>query len=185
MPDGHRKRRKTYNEPGHGHYLTYSCVNRWPLLRKERTCRWVLDAVETACQRHGFDVYAFVIMPEHVHLLVRPRSADYRIERFLYNVKRPVAWRAKAWLAETGNEDWLDRLTFAHGSRRVFRFWLPGGGFDRNIFREMTLKEVADYIHGNPVRRGLAENPTDWPWSSARFWSGSDAGPLRMDPIPT
>ena len=81
MPDGHRKRRKTYNEPGHGHYLTYSCVNRWPLLRKERTCRWVLEAIETARQRHGFDVHAFVIMPEHVHLLVRPRSAEKTARR--------------------------------------------------------------------------------------------------------
>ena len=185
MFSGHRKHRKTYNEPGHAHYLTYSCVNRWPLLSKDRACRWVLDAIETARQRHGFDVHAFVIMPEHVHLLVRPRSTAYGVERFLYDLKRPVSWQAKAWLTETGNKGWLRRLTFAHGNRQVFRFWLPGGGFDRNIFREMSLGEVAGYIHENPVRRGLVKDLTDWPWSSARFWAGLDNGPLGMDPIPT
>ena len=181
----HRKRKQTFNEPGHAHYLTYSCVNRWPLLSKERTRHWVIEAMETARQRHAFDLYAFVIMPEHVHLLVRPRETTGSVERFLYDVKRPVSWRAKEWLRRERQRDWLARLTFTHGDRKVFRFWLPGGGFDRNILRDRPLREVVDYIHGNPVRRGLVQNPTDWVWSSARFWAGMGQVVLRMDPIPT
>ena len=66
-------------------------------------------------------------------------------------------------------------------SRRVFRFWQPGGGFDHNVFREKTLPAIIEYIHANPVRRGLVAQPTDWAWSSARFWEGSADVPLRMD----
>ncbi|MBU0717323.1 MAG: hypothetical protein KJ749_03665 [Planctomycetes bacterium] len=60
-----------------------------------------------------------------------------------------------------------------------------GGGFDRNIFREKTVPAVIDYIHANPVRRELVQQPTDWPWSSARFWEGWPGVPIRMDePFP-
>ena len=179
-----RKLRRAFHEPGQAHYLTYSCVNRWPLLAKERTCRWVVDAIEEARRRHEFDLHAFVIMPEHVHLLIRPRHPECNLDRILYDLKRPVSWKAKNWLIQHGNDDWIGRLSFRHGSRKVFRFWLAGGGFDRGVFRDLALSQVVQYIHGNPVRRGLVAKPEDWIWSSARFWGGMDGSPLKMDPIP-
>ena len=180
----HRKHRKTYNDPGHTHYLTFSCTNRWPLLSKDRTRQWFIEAIEIARSRHKFDLHAFVIMPEHAHLLVRSRLPDYDLPRFLYDVKRPVSWKAKAWLLEQGNRRWLDRLSVREDRRQTFRFWLPGGGFDNNIFRERSLLEVVDYIHANPVCRGLVQNPADWIWSSARFWAGMPDPVMRMDPLP-
>jgi putative transposase len=77
----------------------------------------------------------------------------------------------------------LRRLTVREGKDEVFRFWLPGGGFDENIWNEQPSPEILDYIHMNPVRRELVEHPTDWVWSSARFWSGDRDVPLLMDPI--
>lgn len=60
--------------------------------------------------------------------------------------------------------------------------WRFGGRFDRDIFREWSLPAVVDWIRANPVRRGLVELPTDWAWSSARYWEGRDDVPLPMDP---
>ena len=51
-----RKRRRVFNEPGHAHYLTYSCKDRLPLLSKDNTRKWVIEAIGTARQRHEFDV---------------------------------------------------------------------------------------------------------------------------------
>jgi putative transposase len=48
----------------------------------------------------------------------------------------------------------------------VFRFWQPGGGYDRNITDKDTLVRMIDYIHENPVRKGLVTDPLDWKWSS-------------------
>jgi putative transposase len=185
MPERIRKRRKVFQDPGHGHYLTYSCANRWPLLTKQRACLWVIHAIEEARQRNGFDLHAFVIMPEHVHLLIRPRRTECDLARVLYDLKRPVSWKARQWLAQNECNRWIDRLTFRHGSRKVFRFWLPGGGFDRNILQDRSFAEVVDYIHGNPVRRGLVSKPEDWTWSSAGFWAGTGPCVLKMDPVPT
>ena len=179
-----RKTRRTYNEPGHAHYLTFSCYRGLRLLSRDAPRRWFIEALAKARDRHAFDVHAYVIMPEHVHLLVRPRRATYQMGMFLKAVKRPVSWNAKQQLRPSGNVVCLKRLTVRKGARSVFRFWEAGGGFDRNLWSNEALKEAVAYIHANPVRKGLVERPTDWPWSSARFWAGLDGVLLPMDPIP-
>lgn len=74
----------------------------------------------------------------------------------------------------------LARITRADGSAR---FWQPGGGFDRNVRDYAELSREIEYIHHNPVRRGLVANPIDWPWSSARWYAGLRDGQIEIDPI--
>jgi len=69
-----RKRLRRADNPGDARFLTFSCFRRQPLLSRERSCRWLLDAMDRARETHGFDLWAFVIMPEHVHLLVYPAT---------------------------------------------------------------------------------------------------------------
>ena len=88
-------------------------------------------------------------MPEHVHVVLLPRRADYRIEYILASLKRRIAKLAKEHLLQTGNRAWLDRLTARRGDRTVFRLWQTGGGFDRNIWGERSLAEIIAYVHGN------------------------------------
>jgi putative transposase len=54
--------------------------------------------------------------------------------------------------------------------RQVFRFWQEGPGFDRNLFTVKAVQASIDYIHNNPVARGLSQKARDWRWSSARFY---------------
>jgi putative transposase len=63
-------------------------------------------------------------------------------------------------------------------------FWQTGGGFDRNITEPQTLESMIDYIHQNPVRRGLVERPSDWVWSSAGWYEGKETTGLVPDRIP-
>jgi len=143
-----------------------------------------VESLQIARERHEIDIYAYVIMPEHMHLLVRARSLESNLTRFIHDVKRPVSWRVKRSFQESGKSHWLERLTVARGSRNVFRFWQPDAGFDRNIFNGRGVREVAEYIHGNPVRRGLVESTLDWEYSSARYWAGRRDYLIKMDEIP-
>ncbi len=61
------------------------------------------------------------------------------------------------------------------------RFWQPGGGYDRNITSTKVLRAVIDYIHANPVRRGLVSAAEEWEWSSARWYAGRRPVKLEMD----
>jgi putative transposase len=179
----HRKQRRAINEPGHAHFLTYSCCKRWPLLSKDRSRGWVIDAIARMRRSHNVAIWAYVIMPEHVHLLILPRDRHYQMRRILAALKAPVSRVAKEFLQQVGDTVWLRRLTARHGTRETFRFWQPGGGYDGNIWRTKTIEQVIDYIHANPVRRGLAERPTDWYWSSARAHAGFQDVPLAIDPV--
>jgi hypothetical protein len=57
-------------------------------------------------------------------------------------------------------------------------------GYDRNIFSSHAVLDVINYIHANPIRRGLCESPLDWEWTGARFYEGRLDANLKMDPIP-
>lgn len=67
-----RPRRRSFNEPGHAHELTFTCYRRLRFFSAERTCRWLAEAIAAARGGRDFDLWAFVLMPEHVHVIVRP-----------------------------------------------------------------------------------------------------------------
>ena len=65
-----------------------------------------------------------------------------------------------------------------------YRFWQQGGGYDRNFDNVAAAWASVEYIHRNPVRRGLVDCPTDWTWSSARWYAGLDGVLIEMDGCP-
>jgi putative transposase len=137
-----------------------------------------------------FLLIAFVLMPEHVHLLVNPTRPDAdaeSISRFLGKLKRPCSARVKADLMASGSR-LLERLTVRERpGRSVFRFWQEGPGYDRNLNTAKAALAAIDYIHLNPVRRGLVSEATAWRWSSARWFlsDGKIVDPMlpRLDPL--
>ncbi len=167
--------------PGHAHELTFTCYGRYKLLTKDRTRQWLVDAFDRT--RHKLDVqlWAYVIMPEHVHVIVLPLRSEYQTGEILKAFKGGVARRAVNYLRRV-DPQWLERLTVRRQYGKVERrFWLPGGGYDRNIVTMKALVQAIHYIHANPVRRGLVESPTDWEWSSARWYEGEKEVKLEMD----
>jgi len=184
MSTPHRKRVRSYNIPGHAHELTFSCYQRLPLLSKDRTCRWFVDAMESARRELSLDLWAYVIMPEHVHMLLCPRENVFEVRLIRTALKVPVQRHALKYLRRHA-ASFLERLRDEQPNGKVsYRFWQRGGGYDRNAFEPATLLEMIEYIHNNPVRRGLVQSPIDWIWSSAPFYAGYPNVPIRMDPLP-
>jgi putative transposase len=99
---------------------------------------------------------------------------------FAGQIKEQVARRAIAWLEQHAAQ-WIPKITVIEGIVVRRRFWQPGGGYDRNIDSVKTLGAIIDYIHANPVRRGLVLRPEDWPWSSACWYAGHRDVHLKMD----
>jgi len=95
-------------------------------------------------------------------------------------VKEPVARYAIRYLQDNAPK-WLARVTLREGQRLRQRFWQLGGGYDRNITSTEALRAVIDYIHANPVRRGLVARAEDSEWSSARWYAGLRPVKLAMD----
>jgi len=181
-----RKRCRRWDRPFDAHFLTFSCYRRRPFFRSDRTCRWFLECVERARSRHGFHLWAWVIMPEHVHLLIWIGDGA-RISAILKSLKFPLARRAILWAKENA-PDRLGALELQRPDGSVsYRFWQRGGGYDRNMRSVEDVHEKMRYIHENPLRRGLAVQPEDWPWSSWRAHATGEGSPIEIDreSIPT
>ena len=120
-------------------------------------------------------------MPEHVHLLIWPTETSYSISQILTSLKKPVSKLSLLHVRQNAPE-MLKLMEHRRPNGKVaYRFWQRGGGYDRNITEVATLQAELNYIHANPVRRGLCERPTDWKWSSAAEALKPGTGPLSLD----
>ena len=176
-----RKTCRRFNDPGHAHALTFSCYRRQAFLSKDGSRRWLIDAIERARLKHRLHVWAYAIMPEHVHLLIWPTEPVYDISDILISIKQSVTKRALPYVRRQAPVflRWMEERRPSGVIH--YRFWQPGGGYDRNIVEPGTAYRQIEYIHNNPVRRGLCQKPEDWLWSSAADYAGVRVGPLRLD----
>ncbi len=147
---------------GTARFLTFSCYDRLPLFGNERIRDRFVEQLTCAIARHALQTLAWVVMPEHVHLIVFAPDG-LPLTAFLTTLKRSVAvdvidrWR-------TLKAPILPRITDDRGTSR---FWQPGGGYDRNVVGDELIEKIR-YIHANPIARGLVTESTGWKWSSAR-----------------
>lgn len=115
-------------------------------LRDPAVAKMVMDAIFHRDLR-AFQLHAFVVMPNHVHLLVTPLEA---VSKIMQSLKRFTARQGNLMLGRTGQPFWQDET------------------YDRLVRNETEFERITHYIEWNPVSAGLAEAPEDFPWSSAR-----------------
>ena len=131
LPDGTvRKLRRSSEGVGCAHELTFTSYRRLPLLGSEPSRSFIIDALSTARKKYDFELWAYVLMPDHVHLLLWPRDPSYRIRTVLQGIKQPVARRTIDGLRRS-RPDLLDDLRVsvgADGGAPRFQLWQPGGG---------------------------------------------------------
>ena len=141
MPWGLRR----YQQTQQLHFITFSCYRRLPLFRSIRAKRLFEVAFEDARVRYGMLVFGYVVMPEHVHLLVsEPERA------VLATAIRAIKQSLARQLIGEREHFWQARY------------------YDFNVWSASKIREKLRYMHRNPVKRGLVEKPEDWPWSSFR-----------------
>ena len=176
-----RKTCKRYNDPGHSHALTFSCFKRQAFLSKDGSRKWLIEAIDRARTKHRFHVWAYAIMPEHAHLLIWPTEVTYDVSDILNSIKQSVAKRALLYVRREAPA-FLARMEDRQPNGKThYRFWQRGGGYDRNVIEPKSAHQQIEYIHNNPVRRGLCMKAEDWFWSSAADYIRASVGPLSID----
>jgi putative transposase len=142
--------------------MTFSCADRRPMFSREKCCVWMLDALTLGREKVYYELWAYVIMPEHVHLVLYPHS-NVKISEILKCIKQSVSKRAFRWLEENDPQYLVRNANASLASRSSFNFWQRGGGYDRNLRSVADIHEKVNYVHNNPVRRGLVSRPSRWP----------------------
>jgi putative transposase len=126
--------------------------------------------VDAAGQQQAFSLVAFIFMPEHVHLLVLPCTTTPNVPGYLVSIKEPMSKSVKALLAEHRSPLVKELTIHERPGKEAFRYWQEGPGYDRNLQTADAVISAIDYIHANPVRRGLVQRNCQWVWSSASFY---------------
>ncbi|MCC6969986.1 MAG: transposase [Phycisphaerales bacterium] len=159
---------------GPARFITFSCEHRLPLLGRPAIRDVFVASLAEAQSRFSLRVFAWVVMPEHVHLLLRadPESMIDALRFLKMSVAQRVISRWRRLEAPI-----LGRLARPDGS---LRFWLKGGGFDRNVRDRHELSRTIAYIHQNPVERELVLRASEWRWSSVAWWRGEES-PIKCE----
>ena len=141
------------------HFLTFSCYRRQAKLAAPQACSSFERSLEQTRRAYEFGIVGYVVMPEHVHLLVsEPETAS--LATAMQALKQSVARR----LALRATEP----------------FW-QARYYDFNVWTEKKRIEKLRYIHRNPVARGLAATPEDWAWSSFRHYKTGIDGVVEIE----
>jgi len=143
----------------HLHFVTFSCYRRRPFLQSPARREPLERALEDTRRSYRFFVTGYVVMPEHVHLLVSEPERGV-LARAIQAMKQSVARR----LALRATEP----------------FW-QARYYDFNVWSEHKRIEKLNYMHLNPVKRGLVSRPQDWAWSSFRHYATGYVGTVEIE----
>src|SRR5690348_1308284 len=125
----------------------------------------------------GFRLLGFVVMPEHVHLLMSEPmrgTPSTVLQKLKLRVARRLRKRGRP--ANAGQM----RLPFVEAGEPLRAFW-QARFYDFNVYSRGKVKEKLNYMHANPVIRGLVKHPRDWRWSSWGFYYGGTTGLVAID----
>jgi putative transposase len=150
---------KRFQDARNLHFVTFSCYGRAPLLSSAHARAVFERTLEQTRQWYGFYISGYVVMPEHVHLLMsEPERKNLSVA--LQMLKQNMAQRLRS---PEGGLLWLPRY------------------YDFNVWSEAKRVEKLRYIHRNPVTRGLVQAPEDWAWSSFRHYLSGIEGVVEIE----
>jgi len=167
-----------YDFDGRARFVTFCTHRRIPLLTNNQFRKIVIASIDQVRAQQPFQLIAYVIMPEHVHLVILP-GENVRIGLLVGEMKRISAIEIHQRLIERKSE-LLPALTITRNGLPRFALW-QRRCFDHNCRSEESLQNIVDYCHFNPVKRGLVKEPGNWQWSSYRWYQGIRAVPLKVD----
>ena len=186
MPRGLRR----YHDTGHSHFVTFSCYQRRPNFNRNEIYDLFPECLERMRCRFEMSIYGYVVMPEHVHLLLSEPERGSLAEAIHYlklsfskrvkTVAQVTSPRLGQPMAEPGAQ--LRTWTTKHNRNVEHRdpFWQKQY-HDRNVRdgREFTIK--LRYLHRNPVKRGLVKEAAQWKWSSFRHYFFREVGVVEIE----
>jgi putative transposase len=153
------------------HFLTCTVLNWIPLFTRPQTAGIILDALRYRQEEHDWKIYGYVILENHLHMIVQAENLAVELPRF----KSYTARKLIDHLKECRAERLLQQLAFFRKDYkredRDYQCW-EEGSHPQLIENEQVLRQKLEYIHQNPVKRGYVDEPEHWRYSSARDYAG-------------
>jgi REP element-mobilizing transposase RayT len=162
------------------YYLTSVTRDRLPVFRSDAIKHITCAALDEARRSGKFALYAYVVMPDHLHIVTDSFLSPARTLQFINGI---TSRRIIGYLKEHNYQSSLKKLRHEIRARRYSHSLWDHHPDARLLLTENMLMQRVQYTHQNPVRAGLVTQTTDYRWSSVRFWMRNtlDDEPLLMD----
>jgi putative transposase len=152
------------------YFVTFTIVEWLPLFIEETPCRIITESLNYCIQQKDLMVNAYVIMPNHIHAIVFDRQySNNRLKDTLDEFRKFTGRRLADYCDASLSPAFREAIRQAAGKDRARRIWQPTR-HPEGIFGERFWRQKFNYIHENPVRKGLVLSPEAWRFSSARYW---------------
>lgn len=156
-------KRRRFEAPGEVRFLTFSCWHSLPILHSDWAKDLVVEQLSYLKENEKIEIFAFCVMTNHAHILLRTDSLTMPVPKLLSNLKARSSRRILAKLRKS-----FYPLEGAEAiAVKEARVWQKCGGYDRNIHSGEEFLEKARYIEENPVKARLCKCAEDYKWSSA------------------
>jgi putative transposase len=159
------------------HFVTFSCYRRLALLGTERARNVFVRALGEVRKKYAIQLVGYVVMPEHVHLLIGESKLGMP-STVVQSLKLQVSKRMRRRIREKPSSQKM--LPFLQDETELPQFWQKRF-YDFNVYSAAKQREKLDYMHRNPVTRGLVKDPKDWVWSSYASYSGMGSALVEID----
>ncbi len=164
--------RYKFIQPDAPHFITATVLHWIPVFTRPETVEILFESLQHLSS-DGLKVHAYVILENHLHMIVQSSRLSRDIARF----KSFTAKQLIHYLKENKVKAILDQLSFykkAHKHDRAYQFWQEGV-HPEWIQGEAMMRQKIEYIHHNPVTRGYVDETIHWRYSSARNYAGLPA----------
>lgn len=165
-----RSRYKIY-EPTHPHFVTCTVLNWLPIFTRKESVNILLDSLRHLQQEENLKLYAYVILENHIHLIVQSNDISKSMRHFKSFTAKALLNLLKKENAQT----LLKQFQFykkSHKVDKIHQLWQEG--YQPKLIQTdaMMLRKI-QYIHENPVKRGYVDDAIHWRYSSARDYQGT------------
>lgn len=169
--------------PDHLYFITTKAVDYVPLFQRDLVKRLLVDALDCMRLREQLTLYAFVVMPNHIHLMAQC-PAEKPVNDWVRDYKKHVADRLIRHYQVENNRQALAFLAgkVTRPDKQHFKVWEDGYNA-KDVFSPEFLHQKMEYIHHNPCQPhwGLVTSPAEYLWSSARFYLTDQPSIIPVD----
>ena len=166
---------------GSAYYITNVIYGRLPIFIRSSFIIPLIDSLNFYRYQHQFRLIGYVFMPDHIHLILWPEKESF-VGNFMRDFKRFTSGRICRQASLESKNDWVEAFEKVgkQTSRAEYKVW-QDSFWEEVVFTEKFLYQKLDYIHMNPVRAGLVDEPQKYPYSSYRNYELEDDSLLEID----
>ncbi|NME68756.1 REP-associated tyrosine transposase [Flammeovirga aprica] len=178
-------RKYKFNDQTKCYFVTLTVTEWVDVFTRKEYIDIIIDSL-TFCQKNkGLQIHSYVIMTNHLHLIISTKEGGEKLEFILRDFKKYTSQNIRKAIEQNPKESrkkwmlWLFKSS-ANPAKQNFQFW-QHYNFPIQLSSPKLLDQKMNYIHNNPVRSGVVNEPEEYMYSSARHYSGKKYTVLEID----